>query len=138
MSGAVFEAAESNSLAPNDKHHVTLSGAASEAAESKGPHRLSGAPLARNGSVLWGDSSTHSRTRSLRMTWFEGVVIPCVGAVPRRGGAQVDMEIGASETHTSGSDSPLTIMATLLHGLTRSMPQLPMPDAEPEWLVTSS
>jgi len=75
--------------------HVTLSGAASEAAESKGPHWLSGAFLAGNGLVLWGDSSTHSRTRSLRMTWFEGVVIPCVGVAPRRGGARDDLVFAA-------------------------------------------
>ncbi len=38
-----------------------------------------------------GDSSTHSRTRSLRMTGAGCSVIPGVGAASRRGGAQGDM-----------------------------------------------
>ena len=103
-----------DSLAPNDTNSVTLSGAASEAAESKGPQRVGGAPFLSASLRNSGDPSTLSRTRSLRMTrigclclsmrrrrltaWaslrMTGIgfsVIPGVGAASLRGGAQGDM-----------------------------------------------
>ncbi len=70
--------------------HVTLSEATSEVAKSKGPHRYRGALLAKDHFVSSGDPSTHSRTRSLRVTWAEGAVIPSVDAAPGWGGAQND------------------------------------------------
>ncbi len=36
----------------------------------------------------------------------------------------------------TGATPEVAIMATLLHGLAESMPHLPMPEAQPEWLVT--
>ena len=66
---------------------VILSGAASEAAESKDPPEgteVAPAHVApqREGAIHIpsGDSSTHSRTRSLRMTGIGCSVIPGVGA----------------------------------------------------------
>ena len=48
--------------------HVTLSGAASEAAESKGPPIQRGGPLRERRSRTCGDLSTRSRTLSLKVT----------------------------------------------------------------------
>ncbi len=50
--------------------------------------------------------------------------------------AQGDLQSGDSETHENESDPEVAIMRTLLHGLTRSLPHLPMPEAETGWLVT--
>jgi len=69
--------------AASDRDSVILS----ERSESKDPHRLSSAHVATDGLVFWGDSSTHSRTRSLRMTGCEGSVIPYGGAVTGSGRA---------------------------------------------------
>jgi hypothetical protein len=56
-------------LASSPPLHVTLSGAASEAAQSKGPPRSGCAPLAKKRLVPSGDLSTRSRTHSLKVTW---------------------------------------------------------------------
>jgi hypothetical protein len=44
----------SDSFAPNDTHPVTLSGAASEAAESKGPPRVRSSPFLQRRTELRG------------------------------------------------------------------------------------
>jgi len=61
------------------------------ASESKGPPKQVVAIWAGKEYLPSGDSSTRSRTRSLRMTGFSAApVIPQVGAARRRGGAQGD------------------------------------------------
>ena len=109
------------SLAPNDKSNVTLSGAASEAAESKGPPRLSdrlvvavsrnciGGPSCsgRCGSDLsmadraaatidavltrWGSFDSLADSLAQDDVVSASLVIPRVAAAPRRGGARDDV-----------------------------------------------
>ena len=43
--------------------------------------------------------------------------------------------IQATPYSGEGSLTPSAIMSTLLHGLTESMPHLPIPEAKPEWLI---
>jgi putative selenate reductase len=42
---------------------------------------------------------------------------------------------GVTKQLVDGSATEVTMMSTLLSGLTTSMPHLPMPEADPEWLV---
>jgi len=48
---------------------------------------------------------------------------------------QLVLDDGLTNQQT-GATPEVEILATLLHGLTKSMPHLPMPEADPEWLVT--
>jgi len=58
-----------------------------------------------------GDSSTLSRTRSLRMTGIGCSVIPGVGASLRRGGAQDDMNFLPAEAETVRVSESVSVAA---------------------------
>jgi len=92
--GSEARRAESNSLAPNDKGpcHPERSDLRGRVVEGS-PEGWKTAPVGSSHRPS-GDSSTHSRTRSLRMTGTGCSIIPAVGAAPRRGGAQGDMRGG--------------------------------------------
>jgi len=67
-------------LAPSPPHFVTLSGAATEAAQSKGPPMERGASSREARDLTCGDLSTRSRTLSLKVTWLRDM--PSCGQPP--------------------------------------------------------